>query len=49
MDIFEHQNLCLYELDFTGSMFSIRRYNDVSHLNSASVVPVPELIKISTL
>lgn len=33
MDIFEHQNLCLYQLDFTGSMFTIKKHNDVSHLN----------------
>lgn len=35
MDIFEHQNLGLYEIDYTGSMFSVRRYNDTSHLNVA--------------
>jgi len=32
MDVFEHHNLCLYELDFTGSMFRIVRYNDTTHL-----------------
>jgi broad specificity phosphatase PhoE len=32
MDMFEHQNLCLYALNYTGSMFSVERYNDVSHL-----------------
>lgn len=31
MDIFEHQNLCLYQLDYTGSMFAIKKHNDVSH------------------
>ena len=49
MDIFEHQNLCLYELDFTGTMFSIRRYNDVSHLKKGLNESIPELVKISTL
>jgi probable phosphoglycerate mutase len=49
MDIFEHQNLCLYELDYTGSMFSVRRYNDVSHLKNGSNISPPELVKISTL
>lgn len=34
MDMFEHQNLCLYQLNYTGSMFSVERYNDVSHLRS---------------
>ncbi len=33
MDMFEHQNLCLYVLNFNGSTFSVERYNDVSHLN----------------
>ncbi|MBO3700491.1 histidine phosphatase family protein [Roseivirga sp. E12] len=32
MDLFEHSNLCLYELTYTGSMFIIDRYNDTSHL-----------------
>jgi probable phosphoglycerate mutase len=32
MDMFEHQNLCLYKLNYTGSMFSVELYNDVRHL-----------------
>jgi broad specificity phosphatase PhoE len=32
MDMFEHQNLCLYQLQFTGSMFQIEKYNDTTHL-----------------
>jgi broad specificity phosphatase PhoE len=32
MDEFLHQNLCLYKLDFTGSMFTIKKYCDTSHL-----------------
>ncbi|TXK24675.1 histidine phosphatase family protein [Pontibacter qinzhouensis] len=32
MDQFEHQNLCLYELDYTGSMFAVKKYCDVAHL-----------------
>ncbi len=32
MDMFEHQNLCLYQIDFTGSMFAVRQNNDVAHL-----------------
>ncbi|MFT2007682.1 histidine phosphatase family protein [Pontibacter sp. 13R65] len=32
MDKFQHQNLCLYELDFTGSMFAVKKYCDVAHL-----------------
>jgi probable phosphoglycerate mutase len=34
MDIFEHENACLYLLNHTGSMFHVARFNDVSHLKS---------------
>jgi len=34
MDMFEHANLCLYLLNYTGSMFHIERYNDTTHLRS---------------
>lgn len=37
MDVFEHQNLCLYQLDFTGSMFAIKKHNDVEHLKGLQV------------
>jgi probable phosphoglycerate mutase len=33
MDMFEHENLCLYLLSNTGSMFTIEKYNDTSHLS----------------
>jgi broad specificity phosphatase PhoE len=32
MDMFNHTNLCLYVLNFTGSMFNVERYNDSGHL-----------------
>lgn len=32
MDIFEHRNLGLYQLNFSGSMFSVEKYNDDGHL-----------------
>lgn len=32
MDMFEHENLCLYLVEGTGSSFSIRKYNDITHL-----------------
>lgn len=32
MDMFEHENLCLYLLHHTGSMFTIEAFNEVSHL-----------------
>jgi broad specificity phosphatase PhoE len=34
MDMFEHSNLCLYLLEFNGSHFSVKKYNDTSHLNN---------------
>jgi broad specificity phosphatase PhoE len=33
MDQFAHQNLCLYQLDYTGSMFTVKKYCDVEHLH----------------
>lgn len=32
MDTFEHANLCLYQLSYTGSVFTIEKHNDVKHL-----------------
>ncbi|WP_114782432.1 histidine phosphatase family protein [Botryobacter ruber] len=32
MDQFVHENLCLYELEYTGSMFVVKRFCDVAHL-----------------
>ncbi|WP_400190209.1 histidine phosphatase family protein [Hymenobacter sp. B81] len=32
MDHFEHRNLCLYRVHYTGSMFSVQSYMDTSHL-----------------
>lgn len=32
MDTFEHQNLCLYLLDYNGTFFTLDRYNDTTHL-----------------
>jgi len=40
MDMFEHENLCLYLLENTGSMFSIRKYNDTSHLSNMAIAKV---------
>jgi len=36
MDMFEHTNLCLYLLHYTGSMFRVERYNDTDHLRRLS-------------
>lgn len=32
MDMFEHQNLCLYQLEYSGTMYSVIKYNDTTHL-----------------
>ncbi len=42
MDMFEHSNLCLYLLEDTGSMFSLSKYNDISHLKNVKLVKVEQ-------
>jgi probable phosphoglycerate mutase len=37
MDLFEHANLCLYLLEFTGTVFKVNNYNDISHLKDVQV------------
>ena len=32
MDMFEHENLCLYLLDYANGKFTIKLHNDISHL-----------------
>lgn len=32
MDMFEHTNLGLYLLNYTGTMFQVEKYNDTNHL-----------------
>ncbi len=34
MDMFEHSNLCLYLLENTGSMYTVKAYNNVEHLKN---------------
>ena len=34
MEGFEHQNLCLYKIVFTGSLFYVKRYCDRRHLQN---------------
>lgn len=34
MDVFDHQNLCLYQLIHTGNLFHIEKYNQTAHLSS---------------
>jgi len=40
MDMFEHHNLGLYQLHYTGSMFIVDRYNNTAHL-PAHLVQTP--------
>ncbi len=35
MDMFEHQNLGLYVLNYSGSMFMVEKYNDDTHLRAS--------------
>lgn len=46
MDLFEHTNLCLYLLEFTGTMFRVNKYNDISHLKN---VKTPQPASASNL
>jgi probable phosphoglycerate mutase len=41
MDMFEHENACLYILNFTGTVFNVELYNNVDHLRS-----LKELVKV---
>jgi len=40
MDMFEHENLCLYMLNHTGSIFNIELYNNLNHLKKLREQPV---------
>lgn len=35
MDKFDHQNTCLYHISYNGSVFSLVKENDVSHLQNS--------------
>lgn len=43
MDMFEHENLCLYVVNYTGSMFNVELYNNTSHLQVLKERPVKVL------
>lgn len=43
MDMFEHENLCLYKVNYTGSMFNVEIYNDTTHLKALLEQPVKVL------
>lgn len=41
MDIFEHRNLGLYLLNYSGTMVSVEKYNDVKHLANNTLDHAP--------
>lgn len=41
MDLFEHENLCLYLLHYNGKQFSVECFNDTGHLKSLPKVDSP--------
>jgi broad specificity phosphatase PhoE len=49
MDMFEHHNLCLYLVEYTGSLFSVRKYNDTAHLETLRAQKASNLQKATTL
>lgn len=49
MDMFEHHNLCLYQVEYTGSLFSVRKYNDTAHLVNLNAQKASNLQKTTTL
>ena len=44
MDMFEHQNLGLYILSFTGNQFTVELYNNTDHLKVLDAVEADKLI-----
>ena len=45
MDAFEHENLCLYELNFTGSIFAVEKFNHTGHLDLMASAKDPVTLK----
>jgi len=41
MDMFAHENLCLYLLEHTGTFCSVIKYNEVGHLEKISRPEIP--------
>ena len=46
MDLFEHENLCLYLLHYTGTMFSVAKHNDTSHLAKVNEMLLNRSVKV---
>lgn len=43
MDMFEHENLCLYQLHFNGSNFSVEGHNVTDHLSELIALTPPKV------
>lgn len=43
MDMFEHENLCLYQLHFNGAHFSVERHNVTDHLTELRALTPPKV------
>jgi probable phosphoglycerate mutase len=41
MDMFEHENACLYVMNYSGTMFSVELYNDTAHLSELKKTAQP--------
>lgn len=41
MDFFDHQNTCVYQLQYNGGSFEIIKHNDVSHI---ATLPIESLV-----
>ncbi len=48
MDMFEHENLCLYLLDSSESGFTVRKYNDTIHLKNVPKVDDSHWVRATT-
>ncbi len=48
MDIFEHNNLCLYLLHYSGTMCKVEKFNDIGHLMRMNKRKVEKLITPAT-
>ena len=48
MDMFEHENACLYLLNYSNKSFWVERYNDTTHLRHLKKLPAPVTDQVRT-
>jgi broad specificity phosphatase PhoE len=46
MDMFEHRNLCLYVVHFSGNQFAVQLYNNTDHLLSIEANTKPKMVSV---